>query len=572
MANFTPITIGAAANAATINNPLYELDTAITTLQAAGGGTAARPWAVIGSPTTQPTSSTTVLVTDHITHTGKLVRGATTIGSTLADMENRGNLANGAGSHTFTSTYALANGDSNTVHQLGFASGFANVVSGNTSAALGVQNTVAGDYSLASGYQNSLDGASDYGVIAGGRGNSLISSAYAGILAGTSSTVTNSANAAIVTGSANQISGSSSYGVIAGGIQNQIYSGAVGAFVGAGKSNYIRAVYGAIVAGENNLAYHSYAAILSGYANDVAGNNSSIINGSSNRIASNTTESANSLIGAGLQNTLIDSAFSMIGVGRQNTLTTSTYCVIDAGYINSMSGAGYSGIIAGSSNAINGASQSFIGAGTLNTIAGSILYAGIVAGVNNTVTGGLSTVLGGNTNVINGNTSTAGGTDCKVTHDLAFMWNSNGASTFNSAAHGEFAVTAYGGVRLFTNTGRSTGMTLAAGASSWTAVSSATLKGDFHSVEQSAILDRLLTVPIQTYRFKQGDGYHNTINLGPTAEAWDAAFADLLGRKTIPLDGAEIPAINEGDKLGVALAAIQALTIQVNELKAKLAN
>lgn len=93
MANFTPITTGAAANASVVNAPLYELDAAITTLQSgSGGGTANRPWAIIGSLTTQPTSSDAVAVTDHITHTGKLVRGATSIGSTLADMETRGNL------------------------------------------------------------------------------------------------------------------------------------------------------------------------------------------------------------------------------------------------------------------------------------------------------------------------------------------------------------------------------------------------------------------------------------------------------------------------------------------------
>ena len=40
MANFTPIATG-GGNAATVNSPLYELDAALTTLQANGGGNAA---------------------------------------------------------------------------------------------------------------------------------------------------------------------------------------------------------------------------------------------------------------------------------------------------------------------------------------------------------------------------------------------------------------------------------------------------------------------------------------------------------------------------------------------------
>jgi len=566
MANFTPIATGAAANAATVNSPLYELDTAITTLQN-GSATAARPWGKIGG-LAQPTSSTAVLVSDDITHTGKLVRGATTITSTAADMETRGNLAVGAGSHVFTGTNAFASGAQNTVYQYGLAAGQQNVVSGNTAAAIGVQNTAAGDYSLAVGNRNNIDAASDYGSILGGYNMSLVGGAYSGIVAGTGNTINNTTAGAILTGSANSVNSSSSYSAIVCGISNQVYGGAVGAFVGGGKTNYNRATYGAIVAGENNLAYHSYAAVLSGYANNVTGNNSAIINGSTNTIASNAAESTNSLIGAGLQNTLTDSAYSMIAVGRQNTMTSSSYCAIGAGFTNAVTSATYSSILAGNNNTISGAIQGFIGGGSLNTITGSISGAAIVAGLNNTVTGGLSTVINGNTNVINGNTSAAGGTDCKVTHNFAFMWNSNGASTFNSAATGEFAVTAEGGVRIFTNTARSTGMTMAAGASSWTAVSSAALKTNFKPVEQSAILAKLLSVPIQTYTFKN----HDIVNLGPTAEDWDAAFADILGRKTIALDGAEIPAINEGDKLGVALAAIQALTLQVNELKAKLSN
>ena len=90
-------------------------------------------------------------------------------------------------------------------------------------------------------------------------------------------------------------------------------------------------------------------------------------------------------------------------------------------------------------------------------------------------------------------------------------------------------------------------------------------------MQPQTILDRLLTVPIQTWKFKDGNGYHDHINLGPVAEDWDGAFADILGAKTIAVSETEIlPAINEGDKLGVALAAIQGLAALVYDLRNEL--
>ena len=117
-----------------------------------------RPWATIGSPTTQPTSSTAVLVTDDITHTGKLVRGATTITSINADMETRGNLAVGAGNHVMAlNGNSLAVGAQNSVSGYSFASGQQNVVLGN-SAAFGAQNTSAAQYSLMVAQAKTLTG------------------------------------------------------------------------------------------------------------------------------------------------------------------------------------------------------------------------------------------------------------------------------------------------------------------------------------------------------------------------------------------------------------------------------
>lgn len=249
----------------------------------------------------------------------------------------------------------------------------------------------------------------------------------------------------------------------------------------------------------------------------------------------------------------MDSQYAFIGAGNNNTISLSSYSAIGAGANNTInSSAQYSFIGAGTGHRIQTTVVAgFIGAGFNNAIANHCTGGAVIAGGGGVVTGNYSTVLNGTANQISGENSVLGGVFGNISHHKVFMWNTNLATVFSSAADSEFAVTAEGGVRIFTNAGRTTGMTMAAGASSWSAVSSAALKTNFKPVEQQSILEKLLSVPIQTYNYKDGDSYHPTINLGPTAEDWDAAFSDLLGRKTIPLDGAEIPAISEGDKLGV---------------------
>lgn len=571
MANFTPIATGAAANAATVNSPLYELDAALTTLQANGGGNAARPWATIGSPTTQPTSSTAVLVTDDITHTGKLVRGATTITSINADMETRGNLAVGAGNHVMAlNGNSLAVGAQNSVSGYSFASGQQNVVLGN-SAAFGAQNTSAAQYSLMSGASQNIDGASTYATIAGGYNHDIFSGQYAGILAGNGNQINNGSGSAILTGSANLIQGASTYSAIVCGSSNNMFSASANSAIGGGSANLLGANYAFVGAGQSNQQRGNYALIGAGSQNFNTGTYAGIVSGQSNiiQVGLQGIDPASSSIVAGKTNKIADAQYSFIGAGGTNTVNFASYSAVVAGSINTIQTATFAFIGGGNTNSITSASNAFIGAGQNNSITGGASSgASIVAGYGNTVFGINSAILNGSNNVIQAGTAILCGLEGKITHDYAFMYNSSIASTFNSAAIGEFAVTAHGGVRIFTNTGRSTGMTLAAGASSWTAVSSAALKTNFKPVEQSIILAKLMTVPIQTYNFKN----HDIVNLGPTAEDWDSAFADLLGKKTIQLDGAEIPAINEGDKLGVALAAIQALTMRVNELTAKLAN
>jgi hypothetical protein len=569
MANFTPIATGAAANASVVNAPLYQLDAAITSLQSVGSISATRPWAVIGG-TAQPTSSDNVPVTANITHTGKMVRGQLTITSTGADMETIGNLAVGGGHHVFTSTNACAIGDQHTVGGYALAVGQQNTVTGD-SLAVGQFNVANAQQSLVVGVSCEI-GAGSTGSVVFGYGNIILNnSTFATIGGGASNQIVESNYAFVGAGNSNFIQGTSTYGAIVAGLSNGMFAGAASSVIVAGNSNRISNRQSFIGAGESNFVQSADAAIVAGHSNTVYGTNTGILAGQNNTVTlqANGIDPLGSILAGGINNKIWDSKYSFMGAGNTNFVNFSDTSAIVAGTNNTIGPGAHHFVGAGTRNTITNGQCCFIGAGDLNVIDGlSTLHSAIVGGLNNHISGSQSTVVGGNSNVISGTGSVGGGVAATIAHDWAFLWNSNFNSDFNSIAHGEFSATAYGGVRLFTNLARSTGMTMAAGASSWTAVSARALKGEFNDVQPLSILDRLLTVPIQTWRFKNGSGYHEHINLGPVAEDWDGAFADLLGKKTIAVTETEtLPAINEGDKLGVALAAIQGLAALVYDLR-----
>lgn len=186
-----------------------------------------RPWVKIGQ--TQATNEDEVLPADHIWHTGKMVRGAVSIGSTAADVELRGNVALGAGNHDMT-------GASN-----GFVGGDANIV----------KNTANG--TVFGGTNNVIDGTSSPSTIkndfiGGGSGNRV-----------------DAPNAAVVAGNSNDC-------------------GSNAGFIGAGQNNETGAGDGnAIVTGNGNTASGGYSFIGGGENNTVATTNGTIPGGRFNQ-------------------------------------------------------------------------------------------------------------------------------------------------------------------------------------------------------------------------------------------------------------------------------------------------
>ena len=93
-------------------------------------------------------------------------------------------------------------------------------------------------------------------------------------------------------------------------------------------------------------------------------------------------------------------------------------------------------------------------------------------------------------------------------------------------------------------------------AGAWTNASDVALKEDFQPVDAEAVLERLVAMPMNYWRYKADE--NGVRRLGPTAQDFTSAFGL----------GADSKAIATVDADGVALSAIQGLNAK---LEAKLA-
>lgn len=103
----------------------------------------------------------------------------------------------------------------------------------------------------------------------------------------------------------------------------------------------------------------------------------------------------------------------------------------------------------------------------------------------------------------------------------------------------------------------------------WTNASSRDYKAEFRSVDPERILDRLLSLPLSTWRYRQSDeGRH----LGPTAEAFAQAFSlgnDPKHISTVDADGVNMAAIQGLNRR--LERENKALTERLTRLEARLA-
>ncbi|HLA63573.1 MAG TPA: tail fiber domain-containing protein [Rhodothermales bacterium] len=140
-----------------------------------------------------------------------------------------------------------------------------------------------------------------------------------------------------------------------------------------------------------------------------------------------------------------------------------------------------------------------------------------------------------------------------------------------------------GGFRIFTSSNLSTGVTIQSGASVsnwgqasaviststgallttggvWTNNSDRNRKEDFRAVDGEEILDRIRTLPITTWNYR--DEADEVRHMGPMAQDFHAAFG---------LGGTDSTHIGTVDADGVLLASVQALEARTRALEAELA-
>lgn len=235
-------------------------------------------------------------------------------------------------------------------------------------------------------------------------------------------------------------------------------------------------------------------------------------------------------------------------------------------------------VIAGTGNTASG-NWSFVGGGTDNTASnsdGAVLggkdnsnagaQCAIIAGRNNAITGNDTdaVIVGGQWSDVSGQAAVAIGHKVNITHDYAVLINTSPGTNYNSDADKfdsfapqEFAVRANGGIRIYSSTAETTGMTMAAGASAWVAVSDERTKENIGPLPiEIDIFAAYKKLMIHTYT--QGD---DLIGAGITAQNFYEAF-DWLPHKKV----GEMYAINQMERDSVQDAAIKDLVTTVDLL------
>jgi trimeric autotransporter adhesin len=197
--------------------------------------------------------------------------------------------------------------------------------------------------------------------------------------------------------------------------------------------------------------------------------------------------------------------------------------------------------------------------GASSTVSGTV---GFSAGASNTCSG-FSCVTLGYTNSATGQGSVAIGYRSYATANYsvaighragtsgrtgAFVISD--ASTTDSTratANNQFMSRFAGGYRLFTNSSRTIGVSLAASGNSWASISDRNRKENIVWLDGEDVLRRLRNVPVAAWNFI--DSESDARNVGPMAQDWHAAFRLNSDSLTI----------NQADFDGVNLAAIQGL-------------
>lgn len=408
--------------------------------------------------------------------------------------------------------------------------------------------TIGGGRNNLAGNNNSNSNDAPYATIGGGINNSA--SALVATISGGMNNVITATSATIGGGSYNTAQGG--YTTIAGGAYN--LASATGSVVGGGLQNFANSYVSTVSGGENNQALGEGATIGGGVNNLAAGANSTIAGGGSATIG-NQALAESATIGGGSGNIITSTATAAVIAGGVNNVAEEEYATVGGGKQN-VAGGLHAVVSGGFNNTASGNYATV--AGGQNNVA-SDYGATVVGGTNNIASGYGAIVLGGSFNSAEGSLSVVAGNRANAVHSGVFLFADSTPANFNSVTTNEFAVRASGGYRLYSNAALSAGVSLAPGSSAWSSLSDRSAKENFMEVDPLQILQKVSTLPIQTWNYKTQSP--EIRHIGPMAQDFYALFGlgeDQLHISTIDADG-------------VALAAIQGLYQLLQEKDAQIA-
>jgi hypothetical protein len=343
------------------------------------------------------------------------------------------------------------------------------------------------------------------------------------------------------------------FGTIGGGYANLISTNAAGTTIGGGHLNIVDlTAFESVIAGgrENRVGEDAFRGVIGG--------------GSLHRILAG---AYGTVINGGISNTLA-AYFSTVGGGSRNAiLVGSQYATIAGGGDNFISSNSFSGAIGGGgeNRILHNSPRSTIAGGKLNQIGANSPHNAIGGGLSNQIADNTeyATIPGGRSNLVNAPLSLAAGNRAKAFHPGSFVWADTVDHDFPTASSDEFAVRATGGVRFVSavdgNGGDAAGVLLVSGDGGWSSLSDRNAKTNFTPTPPRAVLEKVLTLPIQSWNYKSQAS--SIRHLGPTAQDFHAAFG--LGHSD--------RRISTVDADGVALSAIQGLHELVQEKSQQIA-
>jgi hypothetical protein len=200
----------------------------------------------------------------------------------------------------------------------------------------------------------------------------------------------------------------------------------------------------------------------------------------------------------------------------------------------------------------SGASSVALGAGTTASGASAVSI-----GANTTASGDYAVAIGQGLTASAFGSVALGWAASTSTYVGSFVWGDNSTnSPLTATAGNQFNLRSSGGVRIFTNSAMTIGVSIAPGGNSWATISDRNRKQDFQAIDGESLLARLRQVPVSRWRYI-GQEELPIHHIGPMAQDFHAAFGLNPDSTTI----------NMSDLDGVTLAGVEALVARTDGMR-----